>query len=264
MSRLDKELVNRNIVETRTKAQELISSGAVFVNGKSQTKSSFVIDEIDEIIINNTDVLKYVSRGGFKLEKALKIFNIDLKDKVVMDIGSSTGGFTDCCLQFGAKKVVSIDVGTDVMHKSLRNNPKVELYENTNIKDLPHDKFLGVDFIVCDVSFVSLEPIVEKVNGQDVLVDMICLIKPQFECGKQIATKYGGIIKSKTVHKDILNKVVKFFNKNSFYLKGLDFSPIKGGDGNIEYISYFTNKIDKNINVEVERVTNTAFNQNNK
>lgn len=259
MNRLDKELIIRNLVETRTKAQELISNGVVLVNEKVQTKLSFMVSENDKIEIMKNDLLKYVSRGGFKLEKALHIFKIDLTDKTVLDIGSSTGGFTDCSLQRGAKKVIAVDVGTNVMHKSLRENKKVELYENTNIKNLPHDKFLGVDYIVCDVSFVSLEAIVEKVNSENILVDMICLIKPQFECGKEIATKYGGVIKSKTVHKEVLNKVVKFFNKNNFYLKGLDFSPIKGGDGNIEYISYFSNKIDKNINIEIEKIVNVAF-----
>ena len=246
MVRLDKELVARKLVETRTKAQELIQSGAVSVNGKHQTKSSFDVCDADEIMVAESEILKYVSRGGLKLEKAIQLFNVDFKDKVVMDIGSSTGGFTDCSLQHGAKKVIAIDVGSNVMHESLRNNPQVELYENTNIKDVKHDKFLQSDIIVVDVSFVSLEHIVAKVNSENVKVDMICLIKPQFECGKEIATKCGGVIKSKTVHKAVINKVIKFFNKNNFYLLGLDVSPIKGGDGNIEYISHFTNKTDKN------------------
>ena len=260
MVRLDKELVNRSMVETRSKAQELISTGAVVVNGKVQTKSSFSVDENAEIQISNNEILKYVSRGGLKLEKALDVFRIDIENKVIMDVGSSTGGFTDCALQHGAKKVIAIDVGTNIMHKSLRGNNKVELYENTNIKDLPHDKFLGVDLVVVDVSFVSLERIVEKVNAENISVEMICLIKPQFECGKDVATKYSGVIKSKTVHKSVLNNVIRFFNKNNFYLLGLDFSPIKGGDGNIEYISHFTNKTDKNINIEIEKVVNAAFN----
>ena len=262
MNRLDKELVERNLVETRTKAQELISNGAVVVNGKVQNKASFSVDVADEIKITDMEVLKYVSRGGFKLEKALEVFNINLKDKVVLDIGSSTGGFTDCALQHGAKKVIAVDVGTDVMHKSLRKNPQVELHENTNIVQLEHEKFVDVDLIVVDVSFVSLERVVKKVNDENVKVEMMCLIKPQFECGKEIATKYGGVIKSKTVHKDVLNKVIKFFNKNNFYLLGLDFSPIKGGDGNIEYISLFTNKTSDNVKIETEKIVNVAFGQN--
>ena len=260
MNRLDKELVERSLVETRSKAQELILSGAVSVNGKVQTKASFSVNEADEIKLENTNLLKYVSRGGFKLEKAINVFNLNVKDKVVLDIGSSTGGFTDCSLQNGAKKVIAVDVGTNVMHKSLRENCQVELHENTNIKDVPNNKFLGVDLVVVDVSFVSLEYIVEKIASTNIEVDMMCLIKPQFECGKQIATKYGGVIKSKTVHKEVLNKVIKFFNKNNFYLQGLDFSPIKGGDGNIEYISHFSNKISHNKTIDVEKIVNLSFN----
>ena len=232
------------------------------VNDKPQTKSSLTVGEQDEIKIVNTVLLKYVSRGGFKLEKALKVFNVDLSGKVVMDIGSSTGGFTDCSLQNGAKRVIAIDVGSNIMHQSLRNNERVELYENTNIKDVKNEKFMGVDIIVVDVSFVSLERIVEKVSSENIFVDMICLIKPQFECGKEIATKYSGVIKSKTVHKSVINNVIKFFNRNNFYLLGLDFSPIKGGDGNIEYLSHFSNKISKNSLIEIEKIVNNAFNSN--
>ncbi len=260
MGRLDKKLVDRNLVETRTKAQDLISSSAVLVNGKVQTKSSFAINEKDKIEIKSFDALKYVSRGGFKLEKALKVFNIDLKNKVVMDIGSSTGGFTDCSLQNGAKKVIAIDVGTFVLHKSLRADSRVELHENTNIKNVENSKFKQAEIIVCDVSFVSLERIVEKVGAEIFLGDMICLIKPQFECGKEIATKYGGVIKNKTVHKDVLYRVIKFFNKKNFYLCGLDISPIKGGDGNIEYISHFSNIKNENIKIDITQIVNVAFN----
>ena len=142
MNRLDKTLVERGLVETRTKAQELICSGAVEVNCKTQTKVSFLVKDTDTINILENEVLKYVSRGGLKLEKALNVFNVSVDGLVVLDIGSSTGGFTDCSLKHGAKRVVAVDVGTDVMHASLRNNPKVELYENTNIKDLEYDKFL--------------------------------------------------------------------------------------------------------------------------
>lgn len=262
MNRLDKELVARNLVETRTKAQELISSGVVVVNGKVQTKVSFVVANTDEIKITDNEVLKYVSRGGLKLEKALKVFNVEVSNKVVMDIGSSTGGFTDCCLQSGAKKIVAIDVGTNVMHPKLRTDNRVELHENTNIKNVGAEPFKEIELIVMDVSFTSLEPIVEKVGKQNVKVDIICLIKPQFECGKEIAKKYNGIIKSKTVHKTVLNNVVKFFNKNNFYIQGLDFSPIKGGDGNIEYIAHFSNKTDRNISIEIEKVVNVVFGQN--
>jgi 23S rRNA (cytidine1920-2'-O)/16S rRNA (cytidine1409-2'-O)-methyltransferase len=259
MVRLDKELVIRNLVETRTQAQETITAKKVQVNGKVVDKCSFNVENKDEISILENDLFKYVSRGGFKLEKALNVFEYEVKDLVVMDIGSSTGGFTDCCLQRGAKKVVAIDVGTNVMHTKLKQDKRVDLHENTNIKDVENELFLGVDLVVTDVSFISLERIVERVNKANVELDMICLIKPQFECGKVIATKYGGIIKSKTIHKDVLNKVINFFNKNNFYIQNLDFSPIKGGDGNIEYLALFTNKKQENFMFDVNKVVNSAF-----
>ena len=242
MVRLDKKLVEKGLVDSRTKAQELILNGVVLVDDKVETKASVDVNDENEIRILENDVLKYVSRGGLKLEKAIKIFNVDFNNKTVLDIGSSTGGFTDCALQHGAKRVVAVDVGSDIMHKSLRENNRVELYENTNIKDLGHDKFVEIDIIVVDVSFVSLEHIINKVASENIYVDMLCLIKPQFECGKQIASKYHGVIKSKTVHKSVLNNVVGLFAKQNFNIMGLDVSPIKGGDGNIEYIAHFTNK----------------------
>ena len=140
MERLDKEMVSRGIVLTRTKAQELISNNFVLVNGKIINKPGTKIQDVDKIIVEENSILKYVSRGGLKLEKALNVFVYNVNGKVVMDIGSSTGGFTDCCLKHGAKKVVAIDVGTNVMDKSLRNNPAIELYENTNIKDVSEFK----------------------------------------------------------------------------------------------------------------------------
>ena len=255
-------MVERGIVPTRTKAQELISNECVLVNGRIQTKASTHIDANAVVELKQNDVLKYVSRGGLKLEKAIENFNINVTDLIVMDIGSSTGGFTDCCLQYGAKKVIAIDVGTNVMHPSLRANSRVELYENTNITQVAHEKFKETNLIVVDVSFVSLEKIVQKVASENVQVDMVCLIKPQFECGEQIARKFKGIIRSKTVHKDVLNKVVNFFNKNGFYLQNLDISPIKGGDGNIEYVSMFTNKEQKNATIQFEKIVNVAFSNN--
>ena len=259
MNRLDKELIARNLVSSRTKAQELIEKGYVLVNGKQLNKTSFQVAETDKIEIKENEVLKYVSRGGLKLEKAIKVFNYSVKGKTIMDIGSSTGGFTDCCLQNGAKKMICIDVGSNVMDATLRKDNRIELYENTNIKDADSSLFNGIDLIVVDVSFISLERIIERVSGENIKVDIICLIKPQFECGKEIAKKYNGVILNKTVHKDILKNVISKFAKNGFNLLGLDVSPIKGGDGNIEYLAYFTNKSDKSYAVNIEKTINNAF-----
>ena len=264
MNRLDKILIERGIVATRAKAQELIKSGNIKVNGKVVTKTSFDTSNNDIIEVLDTSALKYVSRAGLKLEKAINTFSLDFNNKVVMDIGSSTGGFTDCSLQNGAKNVISVDVGTNLMHASLRNHPKVELHEQTNIKDLPSDKFKGLDYITIDVSFVSLSKIFEKLFSEQVNAEIIALIKPQFECGKAIADKFKGVILNQKVHFDILNNVVSQLNQYGYYLKDITFSPITGGDGNIEYISHFTNKVAINTTFDFKKLIASAFENHRK
>ncbi len=258
MERLDKFLVQKNLAPTRTKAQQLIEHGAVLIAGKEIKKPSYLVDEHSQIEIIENEVFKYVSRGGLKLEKALKVFDLDLKNKAVLDIGSSTGGFTDCCLQHGAKKVIAVDVGTNVMVEKLRKNPQVELHENTNIKTAEHALF-KVDCVVTDVSFISLKQIADKLANENVKVEVVALIKPQFECGAEVAKKYQGVIKSKTVHKEILKEVIEHFKKCGFNFLGLDFSPVKGGDGNIEYLGHFSNLREQGSVVSIEKVVNTAF-----
>ena len=245
--RLDKELVIRGLAPTRTKAQELINNKYVKVNDMVVTKLAYDIKSDDSIEIISNDTLKYVSRGGLKLEKAIEEFKIDFNDKVIMDIGSSTGGFTDCALKHGAKKVIAIDVGTDVMTKDLRLNKKVELHEQLNIKDADSSLFNGVDIIVSDVSFISIKKVLDRIVRENRKYDLVILIKPQFECGYEIATKYKGVILNKDIHLNILNDVISYFEENGYYLNNLTQSPIKGGDGNIEYLSYFNN-IKKEIN----------------
>lgn len=264
MNRLDKELVILNLAPTRSKAQELIKTGCVKVNNKIILKPSLDISSFDSVEIIDTTTLKYVSRAGLKLEKAIKVFNIDFYNKNVMDIGSSTGGFTDCALQNGAASVIAVDVGTNLMVDSLRNNPKVTLFEQTNIKDLPSKYFKDVDITVIDVSFVSLSKIFEKIFSEQIKVDIMALIKPQFECGKQIADKFKGVISSPAVHKQVIEDVISMARDFGFTLNNLDFSAIKGGDGNIEYISHFTNRDihstlnDKVINIDL--IIKNAFN----
>jgi 23S rRNA (cytidine1920-2'-O)/16S rRNA (cytidine1409-2'-O)-methyltransferase len=260
--RLDKELVEKNLVPSRSKAQELIKEGFILVNGKTINKANYIVKETDIIEIKENDKLKYVSRGGLKLEKAINEFNIDMTNKTIMDIGSSTGGFSDCALQHGASKIIAVDVGTNLMHESLRNNPKIDLHEQTNFKEFENIYFKDIDIAVCDVSFISLKRIIDKIASENVSIDMVCLIKPQFECGKEIADKYKGVILNKQIHIDIIKDMIDYFNQKGFYVKNLTSSPIRGGDGNIEYLTLISNKIDKNININIEELVYKCFKEN--
>ncbi len=258
-NRLDKELVNRNLAPSRSKSQELITSNLVKVGDKIISKANHQVTETDIITILENDKLKYVSRGGLKLEKAINSFNIDFKDLIVMDIGSSTGGFCDCALKHGAKKVIAIDVGTNLLHESLRNNEKIDLHEQTNFKELPHVYFEQINIITCDVSFISLKQIIAKIAQENIKIEAICLIKPQFEAGKKIASKYKGIILNKEIHKTIINDMINYLNSLNFFIKGLTSSPITGGDGNIEYLVYISNKVNKNIEVNINELVSNTF-----
>ena len=257
--RLDKELVERSLVPSRTKAQELIKEKLVLVNGKVIDKSNYMVNELDSTEIKENDKLKYVSRGGLKLDKAINAFNIDMTNLKVMDIGSSTGGFSDCALKHGASHIVAVDVGTNLMHESLRNDPRIDLHEQTNFKEFESSYFKNIDMAVCDVSFISLKKIIDKIASENVKLDMVCLIKPQFECGKEIADKYKGIILNKQIHIDIIKDMINYFNDKGFFVKNLTSSPIRGGDGNIEYLTLISNKIDKNINLNIEDLVYTTF-----
>ena len=259
MSRLDKEIVQRDLAPTRAKAQELIKSGNIKINGNVVTKASLDVTDNDTIEIVDNSTLKYVSRAGLKLEKAINTFKLDFNSKNIMDIGSSTGGFTDCSIQHGAKSVIAVDVGTNLMHKSLRDNPRVELYEQTNIKDLPNNKFSDIDYITIDVSFVSLSKIIDKIVLSDCNADIIALIKPQFECGKAIADKFKGVILDQKIHLDILTNTINMFNGFGYTLLDLIFSPITGGDGNIEYISHFTHSATTPKSINLKQIISSAF-----
>lgn len=236
--RLDVYLVEKGCFETREKAQLEIKNGSVCVDKKVITKPSFCVDEnmLVEVV---GEFLKYVSRAGLKIEKAKQFFNIDFLDKVVLDIGASTGGFTDFCLQNGAKKVFAVDVGTNQLHEKLKNDKRVVCIENTDIrtlKALPDQ----VDIAVCDVSFISLTKIgdaVSKLLPQN--KHFMALIKPQFECGLQVAKKYHGVIKDEKIHAECVEKVTSYLLAIGFDCLGVCQSPIKGGDGNIEFLSYF-------------------------
>lgn len=256
MTRIDIELVKRGIFETRNKAQNEIKNKIVYCNNVCITKPAFDVTDTDIIEIKG-EKLKYVSRGGLKLEKAIKEFNINLKDKILIDIGSSTGGFSDCALQNGIKKVYAIDVGTDQFDKTLRLNNKINLYENTDFRNIDNNIINDANIASIDVSFISVTKLTNKLKELTNLKEVICLIKPQFECGKEISDKYKGVPLNKEVHKSVIENVIKSFKDNNYYINSLTSSPIKGGNGNIEYLAYF--KRDKERNINIEEVVNKSF-----
>ena len=256
MTRIDIELVKRGIFETRNKAQNEIKNKIVYCNNVCITKPAFDVTDTDIIEIKG-EKLKYVSRGGLKLEKAIKEFNIDLKNKILIDIGSSTGGFSDCALQNGIKKVYAIDVGTDQFDKTLRLNNKINLYENTDFRNIDNNIINDANIASIDVSFISVTKLTNKLKELTNLKEIICLIKPQFECGKEISDKYKGVPLNKEVHKSVIENVIKSFKDNNYYINSLTSSPIKGGNGNIEYLAYF--KRDKERSINIEEVVNKAF-----
>ena len=258
-NRIDKELVIKGLAPSRTKAKELIKASLVKCNNIVLSKPNHLVSSDDIITLIPSDKLKYVSRGGLKLEKAINEFNIDFNNKKILDIGSSTGGFCDCSLKHGASFVTCVDVGTNLLHESLRNNKQIKLLEKTNFKTLDSKYFKDIDIIVCDVSFISLKHIIDKIYNEKIKTDMICLIKPQFECGKDIATKYKGVVLDKDVHIFVINSLIDYFNKHKFFINALTYSPIKGGDGNIEYLAYITNKTNKNIDMNVKSIVKDAF-----
>ncbi len=234
--RLDVEVFNRNLADSREKAKNLILSGNVYVNGKQNSKPSFKVSAEETIEIRG-NVLPFVSRGGLKLEKALMEFSLDLNGKTAIDMGASTGGFTDCMLQNGAKKVYSIDVGSGQLAEKIKNDPRVVNMENTNIRNLKTtDIGESVDFISIDTSFISLKLILPTafmfIEDEG---DIVALIKPQFEAGRENIGK-NGIVKDKRAHKRVITEIYTYVSAQGFVPKNLTASPITGGDGNIEYL----------------------------
>lgn len=243
--RLDVLLVEKGFFLTREKAKRAIMAGLVIVNEQKIEKAGtqIKIDEEPEIRIKG-QVLPYVSRGGLKLEKAIKEFGLDFQDKKVLDVGSSTGGFTDCSLQNGAQYVYAVDVGTNQLDWKLRNDERVLSLENMHIKDLTLEDLNEnkVDYIVMDVSFISITKVLEHlVKFMKPEARIMALIKPQFEVGRENIEK-GGIVKNLAKHKMAIENVVADAERNGLYLEELDYSPITGGKGNVEYISLFSLK----------------------
>ena len=240
--RLDVLLVNRGLASSREKAKTLIMAGDVFVNGQREDKPGTTFEEakITSLEVRG-DTLPYVSRGGLKLEKAVKNFGFSLQDKVCMDIGASTGGFTDCMLQNGAKKVYSVDVGHGQLDWKLRSDDRVVCMEKTNFRYMVRDDIEDdLDFASCDVSFISLTKIL--LPARRLLKDegqMVCLIKPQFEAGKEKVGKKG-VVRDPKVHEEVVHRIMDFVHIAGFQVLHLEFSPIKGPEGNIEYLIHIS------------------------
>lgn len=247
--RLDVALVNRGLVESREKGRALIMAGSVYVNGQKAFKAGESIKDGMNIEIRGAK-LKYVSRGGLKLEKSLEVFPINLTDKVCADIGASTGGFTDCMLQNGAKKVYAVDVGYGQLAWKLRSDDRVVNMERTNVRyldfDLIQDK---IEFVSIDVSFISLKLVLPVVY--ELLADggeLVALIKPQFEAGREEVGKKG-VVRDASVHRSVIENITSFAYETGFCVNGLDFSPIKGPEGNIEYLMYVSKNGENTNNV---------------
>ncbi len=240
--RLDVLLVKRCLAESREKAKALIMSGNVFVNGQREDKAGSTFTEDANIDVKSIS-MKYVSRGGYKLEKAVDLWNIQLKGKICMDAGSSTGGFTDCMLQNGAKKVYAVDVGTNQLAWKLRQDARVVSMEKTNIRyitrqDIP--EIIG--FASVDVAFISLTKVLLPIrNLLEDKAKMVCLVKPQFEAGREKVGKKG-VVRDKKVHIEVIENIITYVLENSFDIIDLSFSPIKGPEGNIEYLLYIEKK----------------------
>lgn len=237
--RLDVILVEQGYASSREKAKAIIMSGNVYVNGQKEDKAGTTFDLTKCKLEVRGNTLKYVSRGGLKLEKAMQTWKFPLEGKICMDVGASTGGFTDCMLQNGASRVYSVDVGHGQLDWKLRNDERVVCMEQTNFRYLkPENVPERLDFVSVDVSFISLTKIL--IPARNLLKaggEMVCLIKPQFEAGREKVGK-NGVVRELSTHREVIEKVIDFADLTGFSVMGLEYSPIKGPEGNIEYLVY--------------------------
>ena len=236
--RLDQYLVQHGLIQSRERAKAMIMAGVVYVNGQKADKAGDMVKEDAVVEVRGHDI-GYVSRGGLKLEKAMQVFPLSPRGKVCMDIGASTGGFTDCMLQNGAAKVYAVDVGYGQLAWSLRTDPRVVNMERTNIRSVTPDQLDDpIAFFSVDVSFISLHhifPVARAVTTPDAVG--VCLVKPQFEAGREKVGK-NGVVRDPATHREVLLRAMGYAVDNGFGVRGLDFSPVKGPEGNIEYLMF--------------------------
>ena len=253
--RLDVLLVKKGLAPSREKAKAVIMAGSVYVDGQKEDKAGSVFDEESAQIEVRGHALPYVSRGGLKLEKALKVFSITLTDKICMDIGASTGGFTDCMLQNGAAKVYSVDVGYGQLDWKLRQDDRVVCMEKTNFRYMtPEDIPDVLDFASVDVSFISLDKILTPAYA--LLKDqgeMVALIKPQFEAGREKVGKKG-VVRDPKVHEEVISRIVRHADEVSFEVLDLSYSPIRGPEGNIEYLIHLRKNPERTVYPDIPAV----------
>lgn len=252
--RLDVLLVKMGYFDTREKAQKNIMAGLVFIDNQRVDKCGEKV-KVDSKIEVKGNAIPYVSRGGLKLEKAIKEFDLNLNEKICMDVGASTGGFTDCMLKQGAQRVFAVDVGYGQMAWELRVHPNVVCMERTNIRYVTKEQInCELDFSSIDVSFISLKlvlPVVKELLKQN--GEVVSLIKPQFEAGREKVGKKG-VVRDSKVHEEVIEKVVTFGASIGLSLRGLTFSPIKGPEGNIEYLAYFVKTGETNLREDIQAV----------
>ena len=247
--RLDLLLVERSFFDSRERAKIAIMEGLIYVNNQKEDKAGSLIHRDSVIEFRGKDI-PYVSRAGFKLEKAIKNFDIDLKNKICIDIGSSTGGFTDCMLQNGAKKVYAVDCGTNQLAYKLRLDERVELYENLNARYLNREIINDdISFMTMDVSFISIAKLIGAVGS--IINDTakaVLLIKPQFEVGRENVG--NGVIRDKNLHIEVIKKIINLCKELNYSILGLEYSPIKGAKGNIEYLLYIEKGVTNSIDID--------------
>ncbi len=264
--RLDSFLVDLGYFDNKSKASATILAGSVKIDDVVITKSGFQIDPSKAYQIEIKS-MPYVSRGGFKLEKALKTFDVEVKDRVCLDAGASTGGFTDCLLQNGAKKVYAVDVGHSQIAWKFRSDERVKVIEKTNIKNCDFSEIYQendevADLLVMDLSFISITKVLANLKNllKPEFHELICLIKPQFEAGKSLIEK-GGVVRDKNVHIDVIKNVIEFAENLGYKSINLTHSPIKGPSGNIEYLVHLSTKNEALPEFSVENIVKNSFSE---